>query len=125
MPIYVYKHPEMEEYTEVFQGMNDEHTHFDAEGLEWKRVFLVPGMTLDTQVDPYSASDFMKTTGSKEGTIKDLQKLSKELSDQRAQKDGVDPIKQKFFDDHKKKTGRKHKSEARVYESENVKVEYF
>ena len=25
MPIYVYRHPEKEEYREVFQGMNDEH----------------------------------------------------------------------------------------------------
>ena len=27
MPIYVYKHPEKEEYIEVLQGMNDEHVY--------------------------------------------------------------------------------------------------
>ena len=27
MPIYVYKHPEKEEYEEVLQGMSEEHTY--------------------------------------------------------------------------------------------------
>ena len=124
MPIYIYKHPDKEEYTEVFQGMNDEHNHFDEDGLEWKRIFTTPGMTIDTQVDPYSSSDYIKTTGSKKGTVEDLQKLSKELSQMRAQKDGIDPVKQKFYADHKKKTGRKHQGESKVYESKNVRVEY-
>ena len=39
MPIYVYKHPEKDEYREVFQGMNDEHSYAEG-GVQWKRVFL-------------------------------------------------------------------------------------
>lgn len=126
MPIYVYKHPETEEEIELIQGMNDEHEYIDTDGVQWQRVFFSPNMSMDTEVDPFSQSDFVKTTGSKKGTVGEMMDLSKELSQQRAEKNGgVDPIKEKSFKDFKKRTGREHpKSKSRVYESKNVKVEY-
>ena len=45
MPIYVYKHPDEEEYREVFQGMNDKHVYEEG-GVEWKRVFLSPNASI-------------------------------------------------------------------------------
>ena len=41
MPIYVYKHPDREEYEEVFQGMNDEHV-YEKDGVTWDRYFWHP-----------------------------------------------------------------------------------
>lgn len=124
MPIYVYQHPKTEEYVEIIQGMNDEHEHTDKEGTKWARVFFAPSANFDTQVDPYSHSDYMKATANKKGTIGDLMDYSKELSDKRAEKEGKDPIREKFFKETEKNTGHKHKADNKVYESKNVRVEY-
>jgi len=124
MPIYVYQHPETEEYIEIIQGMNDDHEYTDESGVAWNRVFHAPNANFDTQVDPYSQSDYIKATANKQGTMGDLMDYSKELSEKRAAKDGKDPLKEKFYRDHEKKHGRKHQSEAKVYESKNVRVEY-
>ena len=40
MPIYVYKHPDKENYIEVVQSMNDVHEYTDKDNLKWKRVFI-------------------------------------------------------------------------------------
>ena len=37
MPTYIYKHPDLDEYVEVIQRMNDEHIYYDEEGLQWIR----------------------------------------------------------------------------------------
>tara|TARA_R100000008_G_scaffold86896_1_gene82579 strand:+ start:6701 stop:7075 length:375 start_codon:yes stop_codon:yes gene_type:complete len=124
MPIYVYEHPETQESIEIIQGMNDAHEYIDDEGVEWRRVFHVPQMSMDTQVDPYSESDYLKATANKGGTIGDMMDYSKELSQKRAEKDGTDPIQEKHFKDYEKKNKRKHPSKAKVYESKNVRVEY-
>ena len=39
MPIYVYRHPEKEEYREVFQGMNDEHV-YSKDGVEFSEELI-------------------------------------------------------------------------------------
>ena len=124
MPIYVFQHPETEEYTEVVQGMNDDHIHIDDSGVEWKRIFFAPGMTMDTEVDPYNQSDFIKATSNKKGSLGEVMDYSKELSQRRADKDGKDPVREKFLRQYEKDTGRKHRAEAKVYESDRVRVEY-
>ena len=40
MPLYIFKHPEREEYVEQYFHMNDEKIYTDREGVEWKRHFL-------------------------------------------------------------------------------------
>ncbi len=124
MPIYVYQHPKTEEYIEILQGMNDDHEYTDDEGTPWRRVFFSPNANFDTEVDPYSQADFMKATANKQGTMGDLMDYSKELSQRRAEKEGKDPIREKFVRDYEKKHGRKPMSEAKTYESKNVKVDY-
>jgi hypothetical protein len=44
MPSYDFKHPEKEEYIELFFSMNEEKTYVDEEGVEWKRVFSSPNV---------------------------------------------------------------------------------
>ena len=93
MPIYVYRHPEKEEYREVFQGMNDEHV-YSEDGVEWDRVFLSPNASIDSSVDPFNKQQFMDSTYNKKGTLGDVMDYSAELSAKRAEKSGgKDPIK--------------------------------
>jgi hypothetical protein len=110
MPIYIYKHPEQEEYTEVFQTMMEDHVYFDSEGLEWKRVFTTPNMSIDSQIDPYSSKEFVEKTGGKKGTMGDMMDYSKEMSHIRAEKNGgIDPVKEKYYKDYSaKRKGAKH-----------------
>jgi predicted nucleic acid-binding Zn ribbon protein len=125
MPIYMYEHPETGEVIEIIQGMNEDHTYTDSDKVKWNRVFTSPNASFDTQVDPFSQSDYMKATENKKGTFGELMDYSKDLSRERASKNGgVDPVAEKFYSDHEKKTGQKHPSKAKVYESKNVKVEY-
>jgi hypothetical protein len=109
MPIYVYKHPELEEYVEVFQGMNDKHEYTDEFGIEWKRVFLAPNAAIDLETNPYDKQAFLDKT-SNGGTMGDLWDRSAEMSQKRAeQNDGVDPYKKQYFKDYSKtRKGAKH-----------------
>ena len=127
MPIYVYKHPEDEEYREVFQGMHDKHV-YSEDGVEWKRVFLSPNASIDNSVDPFNKQQYIDATYNKKGTIGDMMDLSSELSSKRAEKaGGLDPVKEKFYNNYsKQRKGAEHPNriKERGYESKNVKIEY-
>lgn len=125
MPIYLYKNKRTGEVKEVLQAMNDKHVYFE-DGIEWKRIFLAPNTSIDTDIDPFSQDDFRERTGQKKGTIGDMLDYSAEMSERRAEKcGGEDPVKKKYFDDYaKKRGGKRHFAEKKTYESENVKVEY-
>ena len=128
MPIYIYKHPEEEKYTEVVQGMNDEHIHFDSDGLKWKRIFTIPNASIDTHIDPHSSKEFVDKTASKKGTFGEMMNYSKEMSERRSESNGgIDPVKEKHFADYSKsRNGAKHLDEVKSkgYESKNVKADY-
>ena len=127
MPIYVYKHPEREEYEEVFQGMNDEHV-YEKDGVTWERVFLAPNASIDNNIDPFNQQQFMDATYGKKGTMGDMMDLSAEMSQKRADKaGGKDPVKEKFYDNYaKERNGAQHPSRGKEqgYESKNVKVDF-
>ena len=126
MPIYVYKHPEREEYREVVQGMNDEHV-YSEDGVEWSRVFLAPNASIDNSIDPFSKQQYLEATKNKKGTVGDMMNLSAELSEMRSEKmGGKDPVKEKFYDNYaKERNGAEHPNrKGKTYESKNVKVEY-
>jgi Ni/Co efflux regulator RcnB len=127
MPVYIYKHPEEEEYVEILQGMNDEHV-YEQDGLAWERVFLAPNASIDSQVDPFSSRQFVDTTAQKKGTVGDLLDYSAELSHERAQKSGgKDPVKEKYYKNYSaSRKGAMHPKQIREkgYESKNVKIEY-
>jgi len=79
MPIYQFSHPAHPKIIEVVQSMKEPHVYVDEEGVEWKRVWGLPNTSIDTNIDPWSASDFTRKTGEKKGTIGDLWDQSKEL----------------------------------------------
>ncbi len=108
MPEYLYQHPKSGKTISVFQKMTDEHVYFEN-GVEWKRVWKNPQInTAGTKIDPFSESDFVKKTGAMKGSIGDMIDYSEEMSQRRAEKTGIDPVKRKFFDDYQKENKRKH-----------------
>ena len=105
MPCYIYEGPDGER-KEVYQGMNDVHVYAEN-GVEWRRVFTVPQAAIDSIVkDPYSSKEFIQKT-SRPGTYGDLIDRSNELSAMRADKDGIDFIRQKEDEKWSKQRGGK------------------
>ncbi len=107
MPIYLFQNPETDEVAEVVLGMNDPKV-YQNDGVNWVRIFTIPNASIDTQVDPHSAKDFVKATN-KKGTIGDLFDRSAELSEKRKEKIGHDPLKEKYYENYSKtRKGKKH-----------------
>ena len=108
--------------------MKDVHEYFGEDGSEvdWKRVFLPPNTNIDTHIDPHSEKEFKERTATKKGTMGDMLDYSKEMSLKRAESNGgVDPVKEKYFDEYsKKRNGAKHFEQLKTFESSVVKVEY-
>lgn len=128
MPTYIYKHPEKEEYIEVIQSMNEDHVYFDENGVEWKREWTNPQLNCESNIDPFSNTDFIEKTGKMKGTVGDVQNYSKELSEKRAAMNGgVDPVKQQYYKNYsKQRKGAKHPNELkeRTFENKNFKITY-
>ena len=129
MPLYTYKRASTGEHRDVLQSMNDIHSYSGSNGDEsdWKRVYLAPNASIDTNIDPNNRTKFVETTSSKKGaTMGEMMDYSRELSDKRAsQNGGVDPVKQKYFEKYsKERNGAKHPEQMKTYESKNVKIEY-
>lgn len=61
----------------------------------WKRVASRLSASIDTKFDPHSRKDFIKVTN-KQGTFGEMFDRSKEFSELRAAKDGVDEVKKTY-----------------------------
>lgn len=127
MPLYTYHNTETNEYRDILQTMNEPHVYNGEFGDEdcWVRVFHSPNAAIDSKIDPFSGNDFVRKSYSKKGTMGDLMDRSAELSQQRAEiAGGVDPVKEKYFQDYSAaRGGKKHIEQNRNYESDNVKIE--
>lgn len=125
MPIYQYKHPDTEEVFEIFQGMNEEHEYIHDDGVVCKRLFTIPNASFDTQINPFSKSEFLEHTRNKKGTVGDLMDISSEMSERRAAKEGEDPVKRNYFNEYSKsRRGMKHwKDQPKKIEDKNFVVE--
>lgn len=113
------------EYSERFYHMNEAPSIGavikDENGVRWRRVATKPQASFDTKVDPYSSKDFVKATN-KPGTLGDLWDRAAESSQKRADKDGIDPIQEKFYDDYsKRRKGKKHPDQVRREKAKELK----
>ena len=129
MPLYIYKHPNKEEYEEVFQSMNEEHSYSDKEGIKWQRQFTSPEISSQKITNPWDSNAFVNQTGDNKGTMGDLMDRSAELSDMRAKENGgVDPIKEKKFKEYSKTRGGLKDpldpSSKKTIENKHVKVKF-
>ena len=124
MPIYVYQNPKTGDLIELIQSMKDDHSYFDENGLEWKRVFLSSQLNTQGSIDPWNSNDFVNRTGNTKGNYGDLIDRSKELSDKRASENGgVDPVKEKYFKSYSKKRGGTiHPSQKKLKSSNNFDI---
>ena len=104
--IYLYQNPITLEIKEVTQTMRELHQFIDDHGLEWKRVWTRPAMSVDSKIDPNNAADFVKYTKNRGGTLGDLTELSGELAKARKDKYGYDHVEEasykKYFKERKK-----------------------
>lgn len=104
----------------------DVNTYNGENGLEsgvWKRHWdgnCGVGFTHHTKIDPYSQSDFVKATD-KKMTMGEMWDLSKELSEKRASKDGIDAVKEKNMREYERKNGVKHQDQIRREKEERAK----
>lgn len=125
MPIYIYKHPDKEEYKEVVQTMTEAHI-YSEDGTEWKRVFTKPNASIDTKVNAFDKNAFIAKTGNMKGTVGDMLDYSAEMSRKRAEThvSGEDPVKRAHFDSYEKAIGKKHLDDKKkVIETSKVKIE--
>jgi hypothetical protein len=116
MPTYIYQNPESGEVKEVIQRMTDTHEYYE-DGLKWLRVFSVPRMAIDSQVDITNIEGWRKYTN-KKGTVGDIMDASAEASSRRAERNGgLDPVKEKFFQDYSKQRKGKLHPEVKMREA--------
>ena len=110
MPIYLYENEETGEVVEVFQGMNDLHEYRGIDNRQkglWRRVYVNPQISFDTNMDDTSSKSFVKGAANKNYTFGDLFDKSAESSAKRKDRYGKDPIKEKQYADYNKKTNGK------------------
>lgn len=108
MPLYTFEHPTTGEQQDVLFGMNDDKSYTDGDGISWLRVWHSPETSIDANIDPFSSRQYLEKTN-KRGTVGELEQRSRDLSEQRANKLGYDPVKKKYFENYsKKRNGLKH-----------------
>ena len=113
MPFYEYRHPTTGKTIEVMQSMKQDHTFVDSKGVEWQRVFHAPNASIDTEMDPFSQSDWDKRTKKDGMTYGEMMDLSKEMSVKREKSAGLDPIKQKAVKKYEKKCRKPHPNKSK------------
>lgn len=124
MPQYEFANPlDDNDRVDVFFHMNDEKRHI-VDGVEWRRVYHSPLASIDTKLDPRDKNAFVRRT-EKYTRVGDFQSLSRDLSDQRASKDGRDGVKEKWLDNYEKtRNGKKHSERIpKVVETPHVKID--
>lgn len=106
MPLYLFQNPKTLEVKEIIQRMSEPHVYREN-GVEWSRVFIAPGTAKDTRINPFCAKQFSRKTQRGKFSIGDMWDYSKEMSDKRENKEGIDVLKQKYYDRYSKVRGGK------------------
>lgn len=127
MPQYIYQNSKGET-REIIQSMNDIHEYFGENGDEndWIRLYTVPTASVDAKL-PSTKKEFLEKTAKMRGTVGEMQQMSAEISEKRAQRSvtGEDPIKRSYFDNYKKeRKGRKHHLDRKDINKNGVKVSW-
>lgn len=102
MPLYTFENPENGQTKDIYQKMLDKH-EYEESGVKWRRVFVKPQAATNTVIlDPFNPREFISATSNKKETYGDILDRSKELSEKRKAKDGVDLVKKKYAEDWSK-----------------------
>jgi len=96
--------------------MTEPHVYSEG-GITYERVFCVPNAAIDSNLNPFSATDFTDKTRDSRGTVGDLFDRSKEMSEKRKSKEGYDPLEKKYKANwSKKRKGRNFPDPNQVFE---------
>lgn len=92
-----------------------EHQQQERDGKVFKRVYSAPRPARDMGYGDSTAEDFARKTASDKRGLKvgDLWEISAEMSARRAQRDGVDLVKEQYYETYEKENGEKHADVAR------------
>jgi hypothetical protein len=129
--VYQFRNKKTGKIKDVVMSMKDYKPYRGEDGTEdfWERIYDLPQVNIGNAkvVDPFDNKAYVNKTGNLRGTYGDLLDYSSELSERRAEKaGGEDPLKRKYFDDYKKKTGgKKHlKDRPKKIETKNATIEF-
>ncbi len=96
------------------------HTRVEDKKV-FKRIYSSPLFSKDTDTGDGSKADFERTITGKNDTLGDVWKRSKDLSEQRAAKNGgVDPVLEKYYSDYEKKNRTKHADVLKKNRQESI-----
>ena len=118
MPEYSFSNPKKpKEVIDIIMSMNEVHEYI-KDGVKWNRIFFAPQASIDTKLDAFDNKAFIDKVGKNKGTLGDALDRSKELSEIRKEKRGVDPIKEQHLKKWKSERAgdRKHPSEIKKVE---------
>lgn len=115
MPSYLFIHPDTEEVREEVQKMTEPHVYIDEKGIEWRRLWSLPRVSIDTVSDPFSSKEFVEKTRNKNLSVGDLWDMSADMAIKReSQAGGRDAIKEGHDAKETKKRKGKRLSPANV-----------
>jgi len=126
MPFYTFSNPNSGETIDIFFHMNDEKVYIDDNGVTWNREYYSPELNMTGKTDPWDSKQFVEKTGKTQGTVGDLLDRSAELSKERAsQNGGVDPVKEKYYNNYtKERNGAIHPDKnPKTFENKHVKID--
>lgn len=114
MPCHTFIHEESGETIDVYVPIAapaaEHQTQLAPDGRVFKRVYAVPlAATFDTKIGDATRTDFERIVTSKKGMkVGDVWKLSGEMSEQRAQREGLDPVKERMYKQYERDNGIQH-----------------
>ena len=127
MPVYPFINSESKEVRHIYIPITGQVTVYNGEnGLEtgvWKRDYSdysTVNFGMQTRIDPYSNKSFISAT-EKNMTMGEMMDLSQEMSDKRKDKEGIDPVKQKYRKDYERRNGVKSLDEIQEAKKKKVK----
>lgn len=111
MPCHTFVNEETGQTADVYVPINApaaEHQSQTIDGKVYKRVYAAPLAAKDTKPGDATKEDFRRVTDKKGLKVKDLWNISSEMSKQRAEREGKDPVMEKMYADYEKESGQKH-----------------
>ena len=110
MPLYDFQSPD----GEIISLLLDTKQTAEAyrvqvqNGKTYKRVYHVPNVAFNSQPRDATSNDYRRLTENKNLTLDEMAKVSKDLSDKRAARDGRDEVKENYHKRYEKDMGQKH-----------------
>ncbi len=115
MPLFEYQAPDGEILSLILDAKQPAEAYRvqKANGKIYKRIYTAPTMGVNTQARDARSDDYRRITENKNLTVGQMTDISKELSEKRAEKEGVDQVKEQFYKSYEKNIGVKHKDQIK------------